>query len=100
MSLFLVLCLGLELAEALVISNPIAIAQQTRGLVLNVSLETEAEAQWNAEDFTPSSAQSMRLVCTIDEVSIRIDIGRQLFGTVTQHTFDVLSTLQWERIWV
>lgn len=59
---FLVLCLGLKFAETLVISDPTAITQQTGELFPNVSLETEAEAHWNAEEFTPSSAQSIRLV--------------------------------------
>ena len=62
MSPFLVLCLSLKIAEALVISNPTAISQHTGELILDVSLEREAEAHWKAEDFTPSSAQSIKLV--------------------------------------
>lgn len=62
MSSFLVLCLGLELAEPLVIGNPTAITLQTGKSSFNVSLETEAEVQWNAEDFTPSSAKPFEVV--------------------------------------
>lgn len=65
LSSFSIPCLGLKLAEALVIGNPTAIAPQTELSVFNVSLETEAGAQWNAEDFKPSSAQSIEKGSTL-----------------------------------